>query len=289
VDYYNKLDVNTPLSDKAVSLKDFVKPTREKNYYFNSEGYSAHFDPERPNKQTNYFYDVYEYTRYFPEDKKILFMPGDISKEPAAPAIVKSRPVSGENTSAVLLNLNKIRHFNFIKDRSSFAEKQDRIVWRGKLRQHQAVRMACFEKLFEHPLCDLGDVGKHEGLEPYAKNRLSIHDQLKYKFIFTLEGNDVATNLKWVLSSNSVAVMPTPRFETWFMEGHLEPDVHYLHVEDDYSNLESKIQEYSAKPEAAEKIIQNANNYVAQFKNQEMEDLISLRVLDKYFSMTGGE
>ena len=40
----------------------------------------------------------------------------------------------------------------------------------------------------------------------------------KHKFILCIEGNDVASNLKWVMSSNSVAVMPKPKFESWFME-----------------------------------------------------------------------
>ena len=50
---------------------------------------------------------------------------------------------------------------------------------------------------------------------------MTINEQLHYKFILCSEGNDVASNLKWVMSSNSIAVMPKPKFETWFMEGIL--------------------------------------------------------------------
>ena len=40
------------------------------------------------------------------------------------------------------------------------------------------------------------------------------------------------------MSSNSVAVMPRPKYESWFMEGRLQPGVHYIEIKDDYSDLE---------------------------------------------------
>ena len=88
------------------------------------------------------------------------------------------------------------------------------------------------------------------------------------------------------MSSNSLAVMPKPKFETWFMEGTLIPDYHYVLINDDYSNLEEKLNYYINNPAKAEQIIKNANEYVAQFKNKPLEDLISLLVLKKYFVKT---
>ena len=40
------------------------------------------------------------------------------------------------------------------------------------------------------------------------------------------------------MSSNSVAVMPKPKYESWFMEGKLIPDYHYVLIKDDYSDFE---------------------------------------------------
>ena len=51
---------------------------------------------------------------------------------------------------------------------------------------------------------------------------------VSHRFVLSLEGNDVATNLKWLLASSSVVVMPTPTKESWLMEGLLRPYVHYL-------------------------------------------------------------
>jgi hypothetical protein len=98
-----------------------------------------------------------------------------------------------------------------------------------------------------------------------------------------LEGNDVASNLKWVMSSNSLAVMPKPKYETWYMEGRLIPNYHYIEIKEDYSDLIDKINYYSTHQEEAQAIIQHANEYTLQFKNKKREDLISYLVLKKYF------
>jgi hypothetical protein len=101
-----------------------------------------------------------------------------------------------------------------------------------------------------------------------------------------VEGVDVATNLKWVMSSNSIAVMPKPEIESWFMEKTLIPDFHYIQIKKDYSDLEEKLNYYLNNLNKCLEIIKNANKYVSQFKNKEREDIISLLVLKKYFYYT---
>ena len=116
---------------------------------------------------------------------------------------------------------------------------------------------------------------------------MPISEQLDYKFIFCIEGVDTATSIKWVMSSNSVCVMPKPKYETWFMEGSLQPDVHYIEISDDFSNAEQKIKYFIEHPNKVLKIIENAQAHVEQFKHPKREKLISLMVLDKYFSLSG--
>ena len=79
--------------------------------------------------------------------------------------------------------------------------------------------------------------------------------------------------------------MPQPTCETWFMEGSLKPDYHYIEVKPDLSDLEEKMDYYSAHPEEAQKIIEHAHEYVKQFKDQKREEIISFLVLDKYFKL----
>lgn len=58
----------------------------------------------------------------------------------------------------------------------------------------------------------------------------SMADQLTYKYILNLEGNDIATGLKWQLASNSVVFMAKPTTVSFLMEDLLVPFVHYIPV-----------------------------------------------------------
>jgi hypothetical protein len=260
VNYYNKLDRRLPVPEEAQAVGDF----RVKN------------------KLNTYFFDCYEHLRYFDPALKLKFVFGDVDYGFKEPTIVKSRPIS-DNSMSVLLKLNKIRHFIYTSDRKPYAEKKDLLVFRGAANRQN--RITFLQKYYEHPLCNLGQPRKKN--KPFFAERLTIEEQLDYKFILSLEGNDVASNLKWIMSSNSLAVMPRPKYETWFMEGTLVPDEHYVVIKDDYSDLEERLAYFLEHPDKAQRIIKNANQYVSQFKCAERESLLSLLVLEKYFYMTG--
>ncbi|HUQ97215.1 MAG TPA: glycosyl transferase family 90 [Chitinophagaceae bacterium] len=262
VNYYNKLQQFTAIGERATALNDLKIFERPKTYKF----------------------DAFEYTRYFDDALKAQFIFGDVTHVHTSPAIQKSRPIAGNNANAVLLKLNKARHFVFVKDAKPFAVKQNKLIGRSSI--YQEHRMRFMQQYFNHPRCDLGQTNREGGNPDWLKRKRSIADHLDYKFILSLEGNDVATNLKWIMSSNSVAVMPKPKYETWFMEGRLLPDVHYISLKDDFSDLEEKLDYYSANEAAAQQIIRNANRHAAQFLNKKQEDLIALLVLRKYFYYT---
>ena len=59
-------------------------------------------------------------------------------------------------------------------------------------------------------------------------HRMSEADMGQYRYTLSLEGNDVATDLKWKLASGSLVLMPPPTKEGWLMEGRLQPWVHYV-------------------------------------------------------------
>ncbi len=234
-----------------------------------------------------YFFDAFEYTRWFDPALHWDYLFGDVTRVPDHPAIVKSRPVAGENACSVLLNLDKVRHFVFLNDRIPFREKADKAIFRGDIRE-KPHRVRFLELYAAHPSVDTGVIGPL-GSHPreWAAPKISLWDHLAYKFILAIEGNDVASNLKWIMSSNSVAMMPRPTYETWFMEGTLIPDHHYIEIRADYADLIEKMDHYTRHPEEAERISRNAQQYTAQFRELRRERLVSLLVLEKYFRMTG--
>ena len=234
-----------------------------------------------------YFFDSFEYTRWFFPSLRWAYVFGDVTQVPEWPAVLKSRPVAGDNANSVLLNLDKVRHFTFLNDAIPFREKSDRAIFRGDI-QKKPHRIRFMERYTGHPMVDTGIIGPLGECPPeWARKKITLWDHLHYKFILAIEGNDVASNLKWIMSSNSLAVMPRPTYETWFMEGTLIPGVHYVEIEKDYSDLIEKMEYYLSRPEEAEAIVRNGSEYIRQFRDKRRERLISLLVLEKYFRMTG--
>jgi hypothetical protein len=174
----------------------------------------------------------------------------------------------------------------FVKDKKGFPDKKDKLIGRAIVTRPHRIKF--WEMYFNHPLCNLGQINKNNTNHPeWIVEPMTIDEQLEYKFILCIEGNDVATNLKWVMSSNSLAVMPRPQYETWFMEGRLIPNYHYVEIKTDYSDLEDRLTYYTHHIDEALQIIENAHQYMAQFRDKKREDLISLLTLRKYFTQTG--
>jgi hypothetical protein len=262
VNYYNRISSATPLSDDSTVLGKLTLPNKDSTYYFDSA----------------------EYIRYFDPTFRAKFVFGDVTTEPDQPTILKYRPVLTENDNYVLFKLNKVRLFNYVDDKRDFRKKKDMLIGRAVVKLPPRIRF--YEKYFNHPLCDLGQINRDKNT-PWIKDKISIDEHLDFKFILCIEGYDVASNLRWVMSSNSLAVMPKPTCESWFMEGRLIPDHHYIQIKDDYSDLEERLNYYLDNSQRALEIIRNANTYVNQFRNKQREDLLSLLVLEKYFYRTG--
>lgn len=260
--YYNKLESGMPISQEAIFSRDL-----------------------RNDKSSAYYYDMRSWLRYFPKDIRFSYLFGDITEVPATPAFLKSRPVSELNTNSVVLKLNQVRHYYIEKDIKNFDEKIPKAVFRGK--SYMPWRDEFVNKYFDKEFCDVGRIEKSGVDKPGFTEFMSISDQLNYKYIVSIEGIDVATNLKWILSSNSLCMMRKPRYETWFMEGALEPGVHYAELKDDHSDLEEKIDYYNNNPEKAKSIIFNANAHAEIFRNNDNELKMNIMVIAKYLQMTG--
>ncbi|MDR0806013.1 MAG: lipopolysaccharide A protein [Enterobacteriaceae bacterium] len=232
---------------------------------------------------STYYYDLMDTVRYFSGSKRVSYHFGDIKHVPERPTFVKTRPIGDHNENSILLKLNQIRHFNFYTDNIPFDEKLNMAVFRGAC--YQDTRKLLLDKFGASSVTDIADTGRHDGQR--RRNLMSETDQMKYKFIISIEGNDVATNLKWIMHSNSLCLMRKPRIESWFMENFLIPDHHYILLKDDFSDLEEKIAYYSEHSDEAKQITRNANQYVSQFLDKKRELIISLLVMQKYFDLSG--
>lgn len=267
VDYYNCLQEVAPLTRECRPLACHT--------YRKRKGGSV------------YFFDTYEFTRYFPKRFLWNYEPGDVTCLFDSPTVTKTRPLLRDDArfpNSVVLNLDKVRHFLFVDDPIPFERKRKIVLFRGDaVGKPQRVK---FLQTFKGKAgFNVGDTsGKLDA--SLQGDKLSIDEHFKYRYIMALEGNDVASNLKWVMSSNCIAVMPRPTCESWFMEGTLRPGYHYIEIRPDFSDLEERIAYYNEHIEEARAIIAHAHEYVSQFMDAKRERLIAYLVMRKYFEKT---
>jgi hypothetical protein len=194
---------------------------------------------------------------------------------------LKSRPRDVDNQNGILMKLNKFRHYYMPADTRSFFDKKPIAVWRGG--SHNRKRRALVRRYRNSPLCDIAPTA---GDDADASKFLAPDEQMAFRYIVCIEGNDLASNLKWTMASNSLCLMPPPTNESWFMESRLVPGTHYVELADDFEDLEDKILYYESHPDEAQEIVRNANRHVDQFLDAPREQLLSLLVLYKYFIAT---
>jgi hypothetical protein len=236
-----------------------------------------------------YMAEIREYYRRFRHqfpaetDPRFIFVPGDVSHTTKdIPFLSKTRPISSTDGKNVILPFNNARHWDpvsHVKENDiPFDKKKNKAIWRG-IANGKDKRSAMINMYYKFSDPNVIDIGFTKFLPSYVGNRKqemikdtkTMKELLTCKYLISVEGNDVATNLKWVLASNSVCIMPIPRTESWLMEGLLIPWVHYIPINDDFSNLEETIQWGNENPDDVIRIINSANSYMSRFMDSENE------------------
>ena len=259
-------------------------------------------------KNLEYLKDLVKYTflldrkenikvKYFPEDNTKIFND--------APTLVKTRLITNNPKYSILFKLNNRRHFSLIYKVKTvdipFEKKKNSIVWRGVTTGygfddshrdiHPTSRQDLVERYCFHPNKNI-DIGYSDIVQnakkrtsyygQFIKNQMSMRQLLQYKYILSVEGNDVASNLKWLLSSNSVVFMPKPYIESWILESHLKPYYHYIPVANDFSDLQLQLKWCNEHQKECKQIVKNANEYMKMFMDEENEKKIISCILEKY-------
>ena len=250
-------------------------------------------------KYDHYTKQLFNFIKVINRTKKINLYIGDNSLKKEIKDIndcfIKNR-IIGLNKRTVLLKcLNENRHWELIKHVSNkdieFNLKKDKCIWRGVATGiHRSDDIPNRKKLvttyYNNKKFDIGYTSllfyKDQLDEKFLKNRMTLDEQLKNKFIISVEGNDVASGLKWQLLCNSVVLMPKPRCVSWLMEDKLEPGYHYILLKDDFSDLEEKYNWALNNLEECKKISENATLYMQQFLDLDNENKIQAEVIKRY-------
>ncbi len=265
VEYYCRLEQDTTLPDDTEDIHH----------------------PDRSRGRPVYYIDMERWLKPFPKGLRMHFTPGDVYHNPAVPTLIKARRLDEPGRErAVLLPLNRVRHFPHPHDHIPFERKRPVLFFRGKI-SDKPLRIRFFERWYGTPGFDLGDTSHHPVRPEWKAKKVSVAAHFPYRFILVLEGNDVGSALQWVMGSNCVPVMTRPRVEHWLMHARLEPGVHYVGIADDFSDVQEKLEWYTAHPEEARRIAEASHRWYAGFLNRRRERLIARLTLEAYFEATG--
>ena len=236
----------------------------------------------------SYYYDIcniLEHSKYTHE-VKIPISFGDAVGE--STSFYKARSIG---SLTPLLPLKTQRHtFPGLKfDPFSWEEKINDVVWvgtsTGAKHPDANIRLQFVMKNFENhkDLIHFDHFGQNKwgiNYTKYAGPRISIREMLKYKYLISLEGNDIATNLIWILSSNSVPIMPHPTKETWFMYGLLKPYVHYVPLD-----LKKPVEETLQYCEMndCKTIAKHSKDFAMQFMSKSSQYKIAGKIIDLFY------
>jgi len=188
----------------------------------------------------------------------------------------------------ILLNLNTPRHWEPVFKVKNydipFHEKKNKLIWRGSstgsrhkhvvhLQHHINTNIDIkFSMLFQ----------KFNADDYILSTYFSMKELLECKFVMSMEGNDVASDLKWLLYSNSVVFMCKPTKCSWFMEDCLIPYIHYIPIRDDYTDLEEKFEWAMHHLDVCCEIVKNSTEFIQHFMDERDENEITENVIMRY-------
>lgn len=216
-------------------------------------------------------------------DVKFPLYYGEHGDTDALPIIRKARKLTDQHS--VLYDFRSLRYntpcLEVNKHDIPWSNKKKDVVWRGAT-TGQIKREAFVTNYHDRYNVGFSTAKQKPHLAEMIKPRISIAEQLKSQFIVSLQGNDLASNIRWVLFSNSVPIMPKPEWTSWTMEEKLEPFVHYLELDDNLTNLEELLNWADNHPRECEQIAQNGKSYVSQFLDKRHDTQVRMMLLEEF-------
>eukprot|EP00984_Skeletonema_dohrnii_P023082 scaffold12185_cov114-Skeletonema_dohrnii-CCMP3373.AAC.10 len=169
-------------------------------------------------------------------------------------------------------------HRNIVKKGNEvpWSEKLSKVFWRGATTYNEKAGTSRLEYLAQwinyddnHTDIAFSNVVQITGFKreyvkrQYFREKQSLLLEMnRYKYLLSVEGNDVATGLKWMLYSNSVVFMSRPTVATWAMEDLLVPFVHCIPLANNYSNLLEMVKWANEHDEACQEISKRATEFI---------------------------
>lgn len=117
----------------------------------------------------------------------------------------------------------------------------------------------------------------------YRDDYMSIEDQIKYKYILDIDGwTNTWDGTIWKLYSGSVLLKTESIWKQWYYDD-LKPYIHYVPVNNDFSNLNEQIEWCQNNQDKCKEITNNAKKFVLENLNFEKVKNDIINVVIKNF------
>ncbi|KAK1740878.1 hypothetical protein QTG54_008130 [Skeletonema marinoi] len=295
-DWYNRSDWTVPDSDCKLLRKvnDYQKVLRD--VMFHTTDFKESMSSHRKRTKAVYCRDTYDIINNALDEADssnnhwiVSFGDRTHGIKGTLPIITKARRSAlSFAPQPIVWLLNKERHYN---DLESYhrdivkkgkevprSEKLSKVFWRGSTTYNEKAGTSRLDYLAQwinyhdnhtdiafsnSKVVQTNTNFKREYVKrQYVRKKQSLLEMNRYKYLLSIEGNDVATGLKWMLYSNYVVFMSRPTVATWAMEDLLVPFVHYIPLANDYSNLLEMVKWANEHDEACHEISQRATEFM---------------------------
>lgn len=99
------------------------------------------------------------------------------------------------------------------------------------------------------------------------KPRVTVAESIKYRYLIDIDGNSCSySRMAWILYSNSLLMKHTSIYKQWYYD-QIQPNVHYLPIAEDFSNLQEQYNWAENNQEAAQAIAANSRQLAKQIFN----------------------
>ena len=207
---------------------------------------------------------------------------------PKYPVLVKIIDTHNPDSKGVLASLESPRHWGdlFKHEDMDWHDKRSDFIWRGADTNRRGVRLDFVKRFYQTHNIGFSQYVQNAKETPelypkrYIKDKVSISEMLKYKYLPVVDGNDKSSSLGWVLGSNSVPIMPKPRFHSWLCEPWLEAGKHYVECLPDFSDLLERVAWCKDHDQDCSEIAENGAKFMLQFTNPLAESFIEKKIIE---------
>lgn len=207
---------------------------------------------------------------------------------PNYPVLVKIRDTQNPDSKGVLANMNSTRHLGdlFKHKDMDWHDKRPDFIWRGTDTNRRGLRLDFVKRYYQDYNIGFSQYVQNAKETPdlypqkYLKGSVSTEEMLKYKYLPVVDGNDKSSSLGWVLGSNSVPIMPKPRFHSWLCEPWLESGKHYVECLPDFSDLLERVAWCKDHDQECSEIAENGTKFMLQFMNPMTESFIEKKIIE---------